>query len=132
MERDGMPINTTITYNGLNLFCSGPGRISPGEITSRAAITQTPDATGTTVISQGLEPRAITQHGTLIADSAGQLQSLISRIEHYVGQGDATLVDENAKPWPHCVMRRFETNNPRRVGPRHAVDYTIAYLQAKP
>lgn len=119
-----------ITYNGLDLFGSGPSTLDPGPLDSRIAPSDVPDAAGASIVLQGVGPRTITQHGTLVADNASALQVLVDAIEAQVGSGGATLTDNLGKDWPGCVMQRFDPGVVDRLGPRFAVDYTITYLQA--
>lgn len=121
-----------ITYNGQDLFSSGPSVTQPGPYQSRDAEAASPGSVGGSLITQGTRPRTITQIGTLIANSDGQLQTLIDAIQAQVGSGEATLSDEFDRDWPGCVMRVFEPEPSNRLGPRRAVRYTITYLQTSP
>lgn len=127
-----MPTEQTITYNGLELFSSGPSRTEPGELAGRDAVTQTPGAIGATLIRQGTEPRVILQHGTLVADSTMELQTLVDQIASQIAQGQAELLDEHGQAWNHCVMRSFNPSGFNRLGPRYSAKYTITYLQTHP
>ena len=127
-----MPQDTTIFYNELALFQSGPCQTDPGELTARDAITQAPGGTGSTVVGQGTKARTIIQRGTLIADTKAGLQEQVVQIESHVGNGVATLIDEHEKAWDYCLLHAFETAGIKQLGPRHVMDYTIHYLQTRP
>lgn len=121
-----------IIYNEQDLFSSGPSTIEPGPIESRDAVADTPGSLGASVITQGTAPRRLTQRGTLVADNADALQSLIDAIQAQVGFGSAALIDQHGKAWPDCLMQRFDPTLFYRLGPRYAVDYEITYLQTQP
>ena len=118
-----------ITFNGLQLFASGPSTIDPGPLESRDALAGSPGSIGTSVITQGTTPQRLTQRGTLVADDTEAMQARIDAVQSQVGIGTATLVDQHDKAWPDCLMQRFEAEAFRRLGPRYAVDYEITYLQ---
>lgn len=121
-----------ITYNGLDLFGSGPSVTQPGPLVSRDAVAENLGAIGASVIAQGMTPRIITQIGTLIADTRQQLRQLIDAIESEVGLSGATLIDEFENDWPECFMQSFEHEPSGQLGPRVTARYTITYLQACP
>lgn len=121
-----------ITFNGLELFSSGPSAIDPGPLESRDALADSPGAIGTSVITQGTSPRRLAQRGTLVADNADAMQALLDAIQSQVGTGTATLTDQHGKAWADCLMQRFETEALHRLGPRYAADYEITYLQTNP
>ncbi len=121
-----------ITFNGLDLFGSGPSRTIPGRVQSRDALAQPPGAVGATIAQQGQQPREITQRGMLVADTGPGLRELITAIEDQVGAGGATLADEHGTDWPGCVLRVFEPGPIGRLGPRFTVDYILTYLQVSP
>lgn len=121
-----------ITYNGIDLFSSGPSLIEPGPTQSRDAVADAPGAIGASVIGQGRGPRSITQRGTLVADSEPGLRALIDAIDAQVGTDAATLSDPHGNDYAGCVMRAFEHASIKRLGPRYACHYTLAYLQTTP
>lgn len=121
-----------ITYNGLDLFSSGPCQIDAGPLESRQAISDIPDAIGATVIGQGTQPRSLTQRGQLIAASQQDLQLLFEGIEVVVGQGQADLVEASSNTWKGCVLQRFDHEPIQRLGPRYTARYTATYLQLQP
>lgn len=121
-----------ITYNGQNLFSSGPCTIRPGALQTRDAVSDAPGTIGSTVISQGVSPRTVEQTGMLLADTEAELRALLDAIAIQVGVGPATLVDEQGNDWLNCVMRRVEPGRATRLGPRYAQPYSITYLQTTP
>lgn len=121
-----------ITYDGLELFSSGPSRIKLGPAQSRDAVADVPGAIGAMLIGQGVRPRAIDQQGTLVADDEPALRALTQAIEAQVGAAAAMLTDEHGNALPGCVMREFNPGRAYRMGPRFASDYTVSYLQTTP
>lgn len=121
-----------ITYNGLDLFSSGPGLVEPGAIEGRDAVADSPGSIGASVVSQGTAPRKLIQRGTLVADDEASLQTLIDAIESQVGAGAAELIDSHGKAWPECLLQRFESGVFVRLGPRFTAEYEITYLQTHP
>ncbi|MGB0766420.1 MAG: hypothetical protein ACPGYV_01780 [Phycisphaeraceae bacterium] len=121
-----------ITFDGLDLFSAGPSLVELGPIESREATADSPGSIGGEVVTQGLSPRVLTQQGTLVADSASQLRTLIEAIEALVGTEPATLVDQNGQAWRDCLMRSFAPALFYRLGPRHAAEYAVTYLQMRP
>lgn len=120
------------TYDGLDLFSTGPSRLELGPTESRDAISDLPGAIGTTVINQGIAPRTIRQLGTLRGDTEPDLRSQIDAIETQIGRGSALLIDAFGNQWSGCIMRTFSPGSPYRIGPRYATNYTIDYLQTTP
>lgn len=120
-----------ITFDGQALFTDGPARVTPGPLASRDAVADAPGAIGASLVSQGVSPRSLTQHGTLLADTAADLQAVIDAIQQRVGTS-ATLIDQHSKAWPECVMRSVSTQPIQRLGPRYAAAYDITYLQTHP
>ena len=121
-----------ITYNGLELFSSGPSAIEPGPLQGRDAVADSPGAIGATVITQGTALRQLVQHGTLVADDIDAMQVLLDAVQAQVGSGTGGLIDQHGKVWPVCIMQRFEPGALQRLGPRVAADYEITYLQIHP
>lgn len=121
-----------ITYNGLDLFSSGNSRLIPGPVESRDVVADSPGTVGASRIGQGRRPRTIEQQGTLVGDTASGLQGLIDAIDAQVGSDAALLRDAQGEEWPHCVLRAFQPSRFFRLGPRHAADYTLTYLQVQP
>lgn len=121
-----------ITYNSLDLFSSGPSAIEPGPFEGRDAVADRPGAVGASVVTQGVRPRKLTQHGQLVADDVDVLQATIDTIQAQVSAGAATLIDQHGKAWPDCLMQRFEAGPLTRLGPRFATTYEITYLQTHP
>ncbi len=121
-----------IRYNGLDLFSSGPAQIEPGALMSRDALAEQPGSIGATLIGQGLSPREIKQHGSLIGDDESALRGMIQAIEQQVGTTAGTLIDDYGNTWPNCVLRVFQYEPIHRLGPRLACSYTLTYLQTTP
>lgn len=121
-----------ITYNALDLFSTGPSAIEPGPLQGRDAIADSPNAIGASAITQGTQPRKLTQRGTLVADDPEAMQALTDAIQAQIGAGAFELIDQHAKAWPDCLMQRFEPGALNRLGPRVAADYEITYLQTHP
>lgn len=121
-----------ITYNGMDLFSSGPSAIDPGPNETRDAAASAPGAVGATVVTQGLLPRKLVQRGTLVADDAEALQALIDSIQQQLGTATATLIDQHGKAWSDCLMRQLEYDLFSRIGPRISTNYEITYLQTHP
>ena len=93
-----------ITFNGQDLFSSGPSAIDPGAVVSRDAVADRPGAIGASVVTQGVGPRQLTQRGTLVADDAESLQALINAIQAHVGTGAATLIDQHDKNYFQLLL----------------------------
>lgn len=121
-----------ITFNGQDLFSSGPCTIEVGPTQSRDALTQLPGGIGAALISQGQSPRLLTQVGTLIGDTEPALREQLRAIESAVGADAATLIDEHANTYAGCVMRQFNPGPVKRQGPRYTCSYTLSYLQTSP
>ena len=120
-----------VMLDGRALFASGPCQVRPGELALRQAVQEAPGQRGVRVVGQGVEARPITQTGTLLADSAGELKQQTAAIEAYLdGQGHE-LIDERGLAWPDVVMTRFEPGTVERVGPRWQVGYRVTYVQAR-
>ena len=118
-----------ITYNGLDLFSSGPGTLERGPGQSPGLIVQSLSSIESAAVSSSYAPRLITQYGMLLADSPAELQALIDAIDANVDQSAEDLVEVDVHTWPGCVMRSFSHEPRMRLGARFGVTYTVTYLQ---
>ncbi|MEX0654523.1 MAG: hypothetical protein WD534_04835 [Phycisphaeraceae bacterium] len=123
---------TSPTYDGQALFASGPTHCEVGGAALAFAEHQPLHGQGSGLFSQGRQGRAITQTGTLIADTVDALQQQINAIEAYVDGTARELVDERDRPWPNMVMLAFEPSVMRRLGVRWQVSYRVQYRQVRP
>ena len=118
-----------ITYNGLDLFSSGPSTIERGPTRSQGEVLQSLSTTESAAVTSSYPPRLITQRGLLVADTAAQLQTLIDAIDALVDQSAQDLVEVGLNTWTGCVMRSFSHDPRMRLGTRYAVTYEVVYLQ---
>lgn len=120
------------SFDGENLFASGPTRFHVGGRELRHTLETPADGDGAALRSDGRSARFIRQTGTLAADSLAELMTLGGAIEGKLDGLPATLVDHDGASYDDTVMIRFEPTAARRVGPRWCVDYTIEYVQVTP
>ena len=120
------------TFDGQDLFSSGPHRFHVGWLALRHVLQLTPEQRGVRLSSQGQSGRAIAQTGDLLADDSGQLTALTQAVEDKLDGRAAELIDDLGRCWKQVVMLSFEPAAVRRVGPRWAVRYRITYLQVEP
>lgn len=119
-------------YHEQELFRSGPHRFHVHGLSQRHATHEQPGADGVRVTVMGRTGRSIDQSGTLLADTAQQLQQQIDAIEAAMDGQPVELIDDFSRVWPGVVMLGFKPQPIRRVGLRLAVDYIIHYLQVQP
>jgi len=120
------------SFDGENLFASGPCRFHVGGRELRYTTHAPADSDGVALRAAGRSGRSIRQVGTLAADSLAALVALGGAIEEKLDGRAATLVDHTGQRYDHSVMVRFHPAPARRVGPRWCIDYTIEYLQVLP
>jgi len=70
------------SFNGQNLFASGPHRFVVHGLTLRHATHESPGADGARVTALGRSARRIDQHGTLTADDIAAMQQRLDAIEY--------------------------------------------------
>jgi hypothetical protein len=121
-----------ILFDDENLFDSGPNRLTPGGLSLRHVLHETPGADGVQLTAHGRPGRAITQTGELMADDAAAMQSLTEAIEGKLDGQAHTLADTDGPTWPDVVMLSFEPQAVTRIGARVRLGYTIHYLQVNP
>lgn len=117
------------TFNGLDLFSSGPHRLEIGGRTLRHVLHQPPGSDGVQLGAQGRSGRAIAQVGDLVADDALQMGQLIDALEATMDGRPHDLVDEDGVVWSNVVMLSFEPQALTRLGARVRTHYRIQYLQ---
>jgi hypothetical protein len=121
-----------MTFDGENLFDSGPNQLHIGPIALRHATQATLDSEGATIAAQGLQARPMVQRGTLLADVIGDLHEQRAAIEAKLDGLPHELVDRFGQVWSQVMMVRFAPEAPRRLGPRWQMPYRIDYEQLLP
>jgi len=91
-----------------------------------------PGADGVRLTTSGRTGRRIDQTGTLLADTAEQMQQQLDAIEAAMDGQPAELIDDLYRVFSGVVMLAFDPQPIRRVGLRLAVDYLIEYQQVQP
>jgi len=119
------------SFNGQDLFGSGPHRFHVRGVAMRHEQHAMPGADGVRVTALGRTGRTIDQAGTLLADDIGAMQSQLDAIEAAIDGQPADLVDADARTWTNVVMLEFQPEAIRRVGVRFAADYVIRYVQVE-
>lgn len=118
------------------LFDSGPHAFDVGGLELRHDQTPSSDpaARGAHLRARGVAPRAIHQHGHLLADSTDQLTQQIALIEARLDGRPRELVDHLGRVWPSVVLVAFtpDAGGPVRLGARYRLSYTARYLQPLP
>jgi hypothetical protein len=119
-------------FHDQDLFGSGPHRFQIGGLTLRHVLQPTPGSRGVRLSHQGLDGRAITQTGELLADDPDALHQLVVAIEAQLDGEPRQLIDEFGRAWSNVVMLTFEPSVAARVGVRWRLPYRIQYLQLTP
>jgi len=119
------------TFKGTDYFGSGPTRIAPVTTESEIKTTRFPGLNGEHHLNMGRVGGRVTQQGTLIASSAGELKALMNNLRFKVGQR-GTLVDDFGFSYYNCTMISVTFDADRKVDTQgdHYVDYTVEYRQA--
>ena len=120
------------TFDGQNLFASGPHTFQVGGLSLRHVLQETPGSRGVRLSAQGQHGRSITQLGQLLADNPAAMQAQMEAIEAMLDGQPRTLVDDTDRSWPHTVMLAYEPKTMRRLGSRWWVAYQVTYVQLKP
>ena len=120
------------SFDGQDLFSSGPHRFEVGGLTLRHAEQAAPGGDGAAVVGQGRSARTIVQHGELLADSAAFLRELTALIEAKLDGLEHELIDDAGRLWSNVVMVKFEPEVMKRIGTRLGVSYRVEYVQVKP
>lgn len=124
--------NAMSRFGDHDLFSSGPHLFFVAGMSLRRSLAQAPGSQGAELSPQGVEPRTITQHGHLLADTPEQLQAQIRAIEVMLDGLPRMLIDDVSRRWEQVVMTDIEPQEMRRVGTRWCVPYRIKYLQVTP
>ncbi|MBI1373911.1 MAG: hypothetical protein GC159_14405 [Phycisphaera sp.] len=117
------------SFNGQDLFGSGPHRFVVHGVSMRHATHESPGTDGVRLTAMGHTARRVDQYGTLTADDVATMQQRLDAIEAAIDGEPAELVDDLARVWSNIVMLEFHPKAIRRVGVRLAADYVIHYVQ---
>ena len=120
------------TFDGEDLFGSGPHRFHVGGLSLRHVLNETPGSRGIQLSHLGHHGRSISQVGDLIADDPGQMQALLSAIEAKLDGKIHTLIDDVGRAWMNTVMLSLDLKPMTRVGIRWQNPYSIQYIQTMP
>lgn len=121
-----------LSFDGENLFDSGPHRLHVGGLSLRHVLHEAPGGEGVRLTSHGRPGRSLTQTGELVADDATALAALTDAIEHKLDGQARTLAEDGGPSWANVVMLSFEPEAAQRVGTRVRIGYRIQYLQVTP
>lgn len=118
-----------VKLDGEALFGDGPAEVVAGGLSLRRAEHEAPGGDGVRVIGQGRGGRTIVQQGELVADTAQELQGMVSAIEVKLDGQPHVLTDERGTTWADVVMLTFEPKAIRRAGTRVVASYRVEYVQ---
>jgi hypothetical protein len=117
------------TYDGNDLFGSGPHSIKAGSWTRSQQRRGFAGVSGELVIDHGRRSRLLIHAGRLQAASPTHLESLIDAIEAYQDGYAYSLVDNHGRHYTNVLLEQFEMATPVRLGRAAWCDYTITYRQ---
>ncbi len=84
---------------------------------------------GELVLDMGLRGRNIHQTGRLQAQTASQLQSLITQIESFIDGKLHTLEDNYGTTYDSLVIEEFKPTTPLKLGRGYFCEYEVRYRQ---
>jgi len=117
------------TLDSQNLFGSGPHAFQAGSWQRQIDRRGFAGLDGELILDQGLRSRTITQTGRLQAATAGQLTTILAKIDALVDGQLHTLVDNHAQTYERVFVEHFEPTTPARTGRGIWCDYTLRYRQ---
>lgn len=117
------------TFNGLDLFGSGPHSIRPGSWPREQMRRGMAGLDGEVVIDLGRRSREIHQTGRLQATTAAELAALIDAVIALHDGAAYTLVDNHSQTHTHVMIDTFAPETPLRRGAGYWCDYTLTYRQ---
>ncbi len=120
------------TFNNIDLFSSGPHDVQVGGLSLRHVLHEPASGDGVQLAAHGRHGRAVTQSGTLVADTPELLESLAAAVEAMLDGRAHDLLDPRGVAWPNVVMLSFDRRGTSRLGTRHQLHYRIQYLQVTP
>ncbi len=117
------------SFNGQDLFGSGPHSIRPGAWERQLQRRGFAGVDGELLLDMGLRSRAIQQTGRLQGVSAAAVAALVSAIEAYQDGLPYALVDDHGQTFSTVILEQFQPTSPIRRGRGFWCDYTISYRQ---
>lgn len=120
-----------VTFDGQELFASGPARVEDRGASLRHAQQEPVGQLGARVVGQGRAARQLVQTGTLLADSPEELREQVTAIEAYLDGLPHELVDEHGRAWANVVMLAVEPRGLVGVGTRWKLEYRVNYVQVE-
>lgn len=88
-----------------------------------------PGLDGELLLDMGLRSRAIEQQGRLTADSASELEALLSAITQRDDGQLHILVDGHGRTFENVLIEQFAPTTPLNRGRQFWCDYTLRYRQ---
>ncbi len=115
--------------DGNDLFGSGPHALQPGPWQRSLQRRGFAGVDGELVLDLGMRSRPISQRGRLQANTADDLQALISPIEALTDGQLHTLTDNHGRIFSRVLIETFQTTTPVKRGRGFWCDYEITYRQ---
>ena len=117
------------TFNGLDLFGSGPHSIRPGSWPREQVRRGMAGLDGEVVIDLGQRSREIQQTGRLQAATTAGLATLVDAIIAMHDGAAYTLVDNHNQSHTNAMIEMFAPETPLRRGVGYWCDYALTYRQ---
>jgi len=114
-----------------DLFGSGPHSVSVGSPVRQFERRSFAGVDGELLLDMGLRGRLLTQAGRLQADTAEDLQQIVTQIEAILDGKLHTLIDNHGLEHAGLLVEDFQLTTPIRRGRRFWCDYTVGYRQVQ-
>lgn len=117
------------TFDGQDLFGSGPHRFEVPALEVRMQRSAAAGADGVRVSTAGLAGREIAQSGVLTAASAAGLQTQVDAIRGVMDGRVGTLVDHLGLAHPNVSLVSFRPRGAMEVGRLYSLRYEARYVE---
>ena len=119
------------SYDGLDLFSSGPHRFSLPGVKLRTTEATAPGIDGVRLVNLGRDVKRIEQKGRLVAENAEDLIALRDAISAVCDGRKATLIDSFGGEHVNMVIVSFVTAERIDIGGHFSLGYEINYVEAE-
>ena len=118
-------------YKDQDLFGSGPHAFHMHGLSQRHASHEQPGADGARLTMLGYRARKIELTGTLLADTAGQMNQQVDVIEAAMDDQPGTLIDDQDRQFDDVILIAFRPEIVRRAGARLSLEYQADFMQVQ-
>lgn len=119
------------SFDGQDLFGSGPQQFTYPGREARVAIHEAPGINGARVSWLGLGPKRVHMRGRLVGVDWASLKTLINAIEAMMDGRSTTLVDDLGETHTSMVLVGFRSKSGVQSGRTVSLGYEIEFVEAR-